>query len=661
MSVEREVLWSPSENRSTNTMLAKYKSWLSSEHSLCFDNYQELWEWSVDDIEFFWETIWDFFDVKASKLYSKVLAKKEMPGTVWFPGSELNYVDQLLRQKEITPYKIAVVSQSETFGRVELTWTELYQQVASVADQFRKFGLERGDRVVAILPNSTTALIAFLATASLGGIWSLCAPDMGHVAVLDRFKQIKPKILIAQDGYIYGGKKIDRKEITYTIMENLPTLEQTIILPIGDDLPKGVLNWKNLINNVVALETEQVPFDHPLWVVYSSGTTGNPKPIVHGHGGVLLVAAAQSLNMDLTSRDRFSWLTSSGWIMWNAQWIALSRGATVVMFDFAPNFPDMLEVWRRVDKERLTYFGAGAAFFLSCLKAGIEPINNVNLDDLISVGSTGSPLSSAGYKWIYKSVKADVWLAPISGGTDLAAAFVMGNPMDVVRDGEMQARALGIAVHYYKKKGQKIIGEVGELVCTKPIPSMPLYFWGDYDNKRLISSYYDTYPGVWRHGDWIEFTPKGGSVIYGRSDATINRKGLRLGSSEIYQAVEALGEVQDSLVVDLEFLGQESFMILFVVLTSKKFLNDNVTNTINESIRSGVSARFIPNQIVQIEEVPRTMSGKKLEVPIKRLLLGNDPSEVVNIDSMVNPKSFDWFKAFADTYLSKRNEESNNL
>jgi acetoacetyl-CoA synthetase len=628
---------------------------------LCFDDYQELWEWSVDDIEFFWETIWDFFDVKASKLYSKVLAKKEMPGTVWFPGSELNYVDQLLRQKEITPYKIAVVSQSETFGRVELTWTELYQQVASVADQFRKVGLERGDRVVAILPNSTTALIAFLATASLGGIWSLCAPDMGHVAVLDRFKQIKPKILIAQDGYVYGGKKIDRKEITYTIMENLPTLEQTIILPVGDDLPKGVLNWKNLINNVVDLETEQVPFDHPLWVVYSSGTTGNPKPIVHGHGGVLLVAAAQSLNMDLTSQDRFSWLTSSGWIMWNAQWIALSRGATVVMFDFAPNFPDMLEVWRRVDKERVTYFGAGAAFFLSCLKAGIEPINNVNLDDLISVGSTGSPLSSAGYKWIYKSVKADVWLAPISGGTDLAAAFVMGNPMDVVRDGEMQARALGIAVHSFNEKGQKIIGEVGELVCTKPIPSMPLYFWGDYDNKRLISSYYDTYPGVWRHGDWIEFTPKGGSVIYGRSDATINRKGLRLGSSEIYQAVEALGEVQDSLVVDLEFLGKKSFMILFVVLTSKKFLNDTVTNTINESIRSGVSARFIPNQIVQIEEVPRTMSGKKLEVPIKRLLLGNDPSEVVNIDSMANPKSFDWFKAFADTYLSKRNEESNNL
>ncbi len=661
MSIEREVLWSPSENRSTNTMLAKYKSWLSSEHSLCFDNYQELWEWSVDDIEFFWETIWDFFDVKASKLYSKVLAKKEMPGTVWFPGSELNYVDQLLRQKEITPYKIAVVSQSETFGRVELTWTELYQQVASVADQFRKVGLERGDRVVAILPNSTTALIAFLATASLGGIWSLCAPDMGHVAVLDRFKQIKPKILIAQDGYIYGGKKIDRKEITYTIMENLPTLEQTIILPVGDDLPKGVLNWKNLINNVVDLETEQVPFDHPLWVVYSSGTTGNPKPIVHGHGGVLLVAAAQSLNMDLTSQDRFSWLTSSGWIMWNAQWIALSRGATVVMFDFAPNFPDMLEVWRRVDKERLTYFGAGAAFFLSCLKAGIEPINTVNLDDLISVGSTGSPLSSAGYKWIYKSVKADVWLAPISGGTDLAAAFVMGNPMDVVRDGEMQARALGIDVHAFNEKGQKIIDEVGELVCTKPIPSMPLYFWGDYDNKRLISSYYDTYPGVWRHGDWIEFTPKGGSVIYGRSDATINRKGLRLGSSEIYQAVEALGEVQDSLVVDLEFLGKKSFMILFVVLTSKKFLNDTVTNTINESIRSGVSARFIPNQIVQIEEVPRTMSGKKLEVPIKRLLLGNDPSEVVNIDSMANPKSFDWFKTFADTYLSKRNEESNNL
>ena len=652
MDMERKILWSPSEERSKNSALAKYMAWLRKHYSLEFATYPELWEWSTNDLELFWETIWLYFDLRSSKPYSKILSKREMPGAEWFIDCELNYVEQLLRAKETNPHKTAIVSHSETLGNMSLTWLELFQQVASVADHFKKLGLKKGDRVAAVLPNTPAALIAFLATASLGGIWSICAPDMGHVAILDRFKQIKPKILIAQDGYIYAGKTIDRREILNTIIKGLPSLKKKIILPVIGPLPEGTLSWDNLLNQKVDLTPVQVPFDHPLWIVYSSGTTGNPKPIVHGHGGILVVAAAQSLNMDLSHLDRFAWLTSSGWIMWNAQWIALSQGATVVMFDFAPNHPDMLEVWRYVAKERLSYFGAGAAFFTACLKARVSPKNRINLDHLRSLGSTGSPLSSDGYHWIYNSVKSDVWLAPISGGTDLAGAFVVGNPMDVVRNGEMQAKALGIAVHSFDEIGNSLIGKVGELVCIEPIPSMPLYFWGDDQNIRLISSYYDTYPGVWRHGDWIEFTPEGQSIIYGRSDATINRKGLRLGSAEIYQAVEALSQVQDSLVIDLEFLNKESLMILFVVLDNDKNLDDQLSGVINQSIVNGVSARFIPNKIIQIEKVPRTLSGKKLEIPVKKLFLGGEVNQVVNKDSMANPESLDIFIKISQEYLS---------
>ncbi len=647
MTDPRPILWRPSTGRSEASTLAQFMRWLEQDRSLTFASYADLWEWSVTDLEGFWSAIWAFFDIRASVPYRQMLSDRSMPGAHWGEGAALNFADQIVRHAQERPNDIALVVQSETFGRSELSWAELVAQIASVAAKLRTMGVGKCDRVVAILPNTETAMIACLATASLGAIWSLCAPDMGHVAILDRFRQIEPKVIVTQDGYVHAGKMIDRRDVVTTIVDGLPTLEHHISVSVFDGTPAGAIAWGDLTGDDVAYRSTQVPFEHPLWVVYSSGTTGNPKPIVHGHGGVLLEGAKQSLHQDLSTKDRFSWMTSSGWIMWNAQFVALGQGATLALFDGAPNHPDMAEVWRFIERERLTYFGAGAAFFTTCIKAGIRPAHIVDLSALRSLGATGSPLTADAYEWIYSEVKADIWLAPISGGTDLCGAFVCGNPMDVVRAGEMQCRALGNAVRAFDEGGAELIGEVGELVCTEPLPSMPLYFWNDEGNKRLISSYYDTYPGVWRHGDWIEITPEGGSVIYGRSDATINRKGLRMGSSEIYQAVEGLDEIQDSLVVDLEFLGRESFMPLFVVLSEGVALDDDLKDKINAAIRTGVSARFVPNEIVAIAEVPRTLSGKKLEVPVKKLLLGGDPAKIVNRDSMVNPDSFDAFVAYA--------------
>ena len=648
MTQSRPILWRPTPERSETSTLAQFIRWLELTRGLSFETYDDLWEWSVSDLDAFWLAIWDYFEIGPGQSVGTVLADRKMPGAVWFPDNHVNYAERMLRYVTETPGKTALIVQSETTGRKELTWSELGQAVASVAANLKQMGVGQGDRVVAILPNTEASFIAALATSSLGAIWSLCAPDMGHIAILDRFRQIEPKVLIAQDGYVHAGKTIDRRDVLKTISDGLRTLEHQVVLPVVGDVPENAVSWDSLLTDTLSpLEFTQVPFDHPLWVVYSSGTTGTPKPIVHGHGGVLLEGAKQSLHMDLTDQDRFCWLTSSGWIMWNCQFAALARGSTVAMFDGAPNHPDMMEVWRFVARERLTYFGAGAAFFGVCAKSGIRPCDEVDLSALRSLGSTGSPLTSDAYAWIYDAVKQDVWLAPISGGTDFAGAFVGGNPMMPVRAGEMQCRFLGNAVRSFDEAGNELVGEVGELVCTEPLPSMPLFFWGDEDGSRLYESYYDTYPGIWRHGDWIEFSPDGGSVIYGRSDATINRRGLRLGSSEIYQAVEGLDEVMDSLVVDLEFLGRESFMPLFVVLADGLTLDDALKDKIAGAIRSAVSARFVPNEIVQIAEVPRTLSGKKLEVPVKKLLLGGDPDKVVTRDSMANPDSFDAFVAYA--------------
>lgn len=627
--------------------MAQFERFVAQTKGLTFEDYNAMWRWSIDDLDAFWNAIWDFFDIRASVRPEKLLMKREMPNMKWGTGGRMNYVDNILKHSEGRETELALIVQSETFGRSDMAWGELRRQVASVAAHLSKMGVQEGDRVVAILPNTETALIAFLASASLGAVWSLCAPDMGHVAILDRFKQIAPKVLIAQDGYVHAGKMIDRRAVLAEINAGLPSVVQFVTLPVVGDLPKGHVAWDDLTGDDAMYEATQVAFEHPLWIVYSSGTTGNPKPIVHGHGGIILEACKQSLHKDVSSRDRYCWLTSSGWIMWNSQWMALGQGATVAIYDGAANHPDMGVIWRFVAEEQLTYFGAGAAYFSTCMKAGITPLEEVDLTALRSLGATGSPLSGDTYDWIYKDVKADQWLAPISGGTDLAGAFVVGHPGMPVRAGEMQCRALGNAVRAFDPSGGELVGEVGELVCTEPLPSMPLYFWGDDDGARLFDSYFADYAGVWRHGDWIAIDEHGASVIYGRSDATINRKGLRLGSAEIYQAVEGLDTVLDSLVVDLEFLGRDSFMPLFVVPAAGLPFDDTLKEQINAAIRAQVSARFVPNEIIEIAEVPRTLSGKKLEVPVKKLLLGGDPDKVVNRDSMANPESFDFFTAYA--------------
>ncbi|MCC0079968.1 MAG: acetoacetate--CoA ligase [Rhodobacter sp.] len=644
MTDPRPILWAPTPERAAATRMAAYMRWLAEERGLDFAGYPALWEWSVRDLEGFWTSIIDFAGLRVLDR-DTVLGRRTMPGADWFPGARVSLAGQILSHAATRPGEQALVLVSETFGRQSLTWAELADRVGRVAGGLRALGVGQGDRVVAILPNTIEAVVAFLATASLGAIWSLAAPDMGATAVLDRFRQIDPKVLIAQDSYLLAGKPVDKRAQIAGIADALPGLQHRVMVPGLNGIAPGWDGWDSLMAETRVAPVD-VPFDHPLWIVYSSGTTGNPKPIVHGQGGILLECAKSALHMDLSPGCRYCWLTSSGWIMWNTQFFALLNGATVVLFDSAPGHPDLLALWRVAADERLTHLGAGAAFFQGCLKAGIEP-RTLDLSALRHLGSTGSPLSPEGYDWIYTSVKADLWLAPLSGGTDLAGAFVGGNPMLPVRAGEMQCRFLGNAVRAYDEAGREVFDTVGELVCTEPLPAMPLYFWNDPDNRRYIDSYFDTFPGVWRHGDWIEITPEGGSVIYGRSDATINRHGLRLGSSEIYRAVEGLDAIADSLVVDCEYLGRDSFMPLFVVPAPGVDLDDPLRDAIRQAIRTQVSPRFVPDVIVAVPDIPRTLSGKKLEVPVKKLLLGGDPGKVVNRDSMANPGCFDWYVDWA--------------
>ena len=650
----RKIIWKPSAKRKNSSSMKCFMDWLRDERDLSFADFNELWEWSVNDLERFWKSIWDYFGLRSSTKFSKVLDEEKMPGALWFKGATVNIVYEIFKDYEEIKDNNAISFRSETLGDGVLSWEELISKTNSLVIKFKELGVQKGDRVVAILPNTPHSLISFCATASIGAIWSLCAPDMGENAILDRFKQIKPKVLICQDSYVYAGKIINKVNSLRNIIKKLPSLSDTILVKIKvNSLTKKQLEWNNIMRLRGETEIEMLPFDHPLWIVYSSGTTGNPKPIVHGHGGILIEMTKQSLHMDITKNDHFCWLTSSGWIMWNVQLLALLRKCSIAMFDFAPNYPDFLEVWRKVDEEKLTYFGAGAAFFTASMKSNIIPKNKFNFDKLRSLGATGSPLSQEGYNWIYQKVKSDIWLAPLSGGTDFAGAFVIGNPLSDVKEGEMQSKSLGCSVYAFDDNGNSVVGEVGELVCTKPLPSMPLYFWGDKQNKRLTESYFETFPGVWKHGDWIEFTDYGGSVIYGRSDATINRRGLRLGSSEIYRAVEALSEVMDSVVVDLEYLNRESNMTLFVVLYPEIALSDSLKEKISGAIKNSISARFVPDKIIKINEVPRTLSGKKLEVPIKKLLLGSDPKTVVNRESMANPSSFEFFVTYAKNQTTK--------
>lgn len=648
-------IWQPSAARKQAARVTAYMNWLDEQKGLHFEDYASLWNWSVSDLDGFWRSIWDYFDIRSQGTFSSVLGRRAMPGAEWFAGAQVNYVDQVFRHASAE--RPAILFADEAGCDEEVSWAELERRVASFASALRGFGVVPGDRVVAYLPNRPEAVVAFLACASVGAIWSMCSLDMGPVSVLDRFRQIQPKVLIAGDGYRYGGKAYNRLATIADIRKELPTVEQFVLVPtLGEDgaqarvAVEGAHDWADLVAADVRLDYAWLPFDHPLWIVYSSGTTGIPKAIVHGHGGTMLsMSVSLGFHNDLGPEDRFHWYSSTGWIMWNCQVGGLLLGSTICIFDGNPGYPDLDVLWRFAGKSQCTFFGAGAAFYASCLKAGVDPNQVADLSKLRSVGSTGSPLSPECYAWIYQHVgNGDIWLSPMSGGTDLAGPFIAGVPILPVFQGEMQCRVLGAAVHAFDGAGKSVVDEVGELVCTEPMPNMPLYFWNDEGNQRYIDSYYDTYPGVWRHGDWISINARGGSVIYGRSDATINRHGIRMGTSELYRAVEAMPEILDCLVVDLEYLGKPSYMPLFVVLRPGTELGAALTEQINARIRTALSARHVPNEIFAVPEVPRTLSGKKLELPIKKLLLGQPLEKVVNRDSMANPDSLGWFVAFAE-------------
>jgi acetoacetyl-CoA synthetase len=649
-----------------------YQDWLQARRGLSFDSYQALWEWSVRDLPAFWQSIWDYFELQSPTPHSQVLSEDRMPGARWFEGAQFNYAWQVLRH--VQPAHAAgfpaIISRNEKGDHGELTWPELRRQVASLALHLKAQGLEPGDRVAAYLPNIPEAMVAFLAVASFGGVWSICAPDMGTNAVLDRFKQITPRVLIACDGVRYGGKDHDRTAVVAELKAALPSVQHVLIhRNLGADtraLP-AFTEWSETIarsgSEVDAFEPMWLPFDHPLWIVYSSGTTGLPKPIVHGHGGIVLVMlGAGALHNDIGCSydpnswgERYHWYSSTGWVMWNAQLAGLLAGATCCIYDGNPGgskeHPDWSVLWRFAEDLGVTFFGAGAAFFSNCMKAGVDLSNYPGLKKVRALGTTGSPLSEDVQRWGTQQFEQlgvrDIWWCNISGGTDFAGAFIGGNRELPQVPGQMQCRELGAAVEAWNEQGRPVIGEVGELVCTRPIPSMPLYFWNDEGNKRYLSSYFDMYPGVWRHGDWLRIGHDGGCIIYGRSDATINRHGLRMGTSELYSAVEALPEVLDSMVVDLEYLGRESYMPLFVVLRPGIALDAALKAKVAGAIRTALSPRFVPDEIVQVPEIPRTLSGKKQELPIKKLLLGQPLEKVVNRDAMANPQCLEWYVAFA--------------
>jgi acetoacetyl-CoA synthetase len=638
-----ELLWTPSAEQVGRATLTRYQQWLIDERGLSFGDYQELWRWSVSEIEEFWSSIVSFCGVHFTSPPERVLGGRSMPGAEWFPGASLNYAEHVFGGK--ADDAVAIRFASELRALDSWTWGALRGQTAAIADGLRALGVGEGDRVVAYMPNIPETVAAFLACASLGAVWSSAAPEFGARSVIDRFAQIEPKVMLAIDGYRYGGKEFDRSAMVSEIAGEMPSLQKVVQLGYLDGT-----GWEDGFLGVgdSELTFAAVPFDHPLWVLYSSGTTGLPKPIVHGHGGILLEQLKKGLlHLDAQPGDRYFWFSTTGWMMWNFVVGVLLTEASIVLFDGNPGYPDLGTLWDLAAETRMTHFGTSAAFISSCMKAGVEPAAGRDLSALRSVGSTGSPLSPEGFQWIYDQLGSQVWLYSTSGGTDVCTAFVSGVPTLPVYLGELQGRALGAAVEAWDPDGNSVVDEVGELVITEPMPSMPLFFWGDPGGERYRESYFEMFPGVWRHGDWIEITSRGTAVIYGRSDSTINRGGVRMGTSEIYRAVLSVDDVLDALVIDVPRDGTDGWMPLFVVLREGASLTDELVGEIRARIRSDCSPRHVPDEIVQITEVPRTLSGKVLEVPVKRILMGTPVEEAASRESLANPAALDYFVQLA--------------
>ncbi|WP_120966766.1 acetoacetate--CoA ligase [Comamonas sp. lk] len=655
MVVEQgQQLWAPTQQKIDSSGLAHYMQWLRSRGVCDAADYQSLWQWSVTDLEGFWRSIWDYFEIQADGDPAQVLASRRMPGAQWFPDTRLNYAEHVFRQA--SAQRPAIIARCESAAVQSVSWAQLQRDVGALAAKLRRLGVVAGDTVVAYLPNVPQTVTAFLACASIGAIWSSCAPEMGVSVVLDRFQQIQPKLIFATDSYTYAGKHFDRRAVLQQVLDGLPEIEHVVHVPgplfATDETElswRNTLDWAQMLAEPAALQFERLPFSHPLWVVYSSGTTGLPKAMVHSHGGIVLThLKTNRLQHDVQPGDRFMFLGSTGWIVWNLMIGSLLAGATVVLSDGNPTAPDDAALWDFIDQYEVSLFGCGAAFLNKSMKDGIRPSQGRCFEKLRAINSTGSPLPLEAYAWVYENVKNDLWLASISGGTDIASGFVACAPILPVNAGEIQCRELGVAAYAFNEQGQSVVDEVGELVITEPMPSMPVHFWNDAEGARDYDSYFDVFPGLWRHGDWIEFSERGSAVIYGRSDSTINRFGIRMGTAEIYRVVEELDAVTDSLVVDLEYLGRPSFMPLFVTLAQGEQLTQELSGRIKNAIKTRASARHVPNVVVQVAEIPRTLTGKKMEVPVRKLLLGANAAEVASPDAMANPSSIDFFIQFRE-------------
>lgn len=633
------VLWSPSEQFINNSNLYKFQKYIENKYQLSFHNYQEIWEWSVQNLEAFWEAVALFFDLKFHQTYSSVLKNTDkMYETKWFDGATISYTEHVFRNKNNE--NPAIIYKQENQASIAVSWQELEQKVSAVQQFLKSKNIQKGDRIVGYLPNNVEAIIAFFACNSLGAIWSCCSPDFGTESIVDRFQQIEPKLFIAASTYNYNGKSFNKIATIEEIASKIPSLENVIL--IGEQ-HNNFINWASILEqDSKDLEFTPVEFQHPIWILYSSGTTGKPKGIVHSTGGNLIEHyKALALHQDCKKGERYLWYSTTGWMMWNYALSSLLVGCTLCIFDGAPNFPDFYSIWEFIETEKINHFGIGAAFYLSCKKDHLEVNKKYNLTHLRSLGSTGSPLPADGFEYIYQHIKKEVWLISLSGGTDICSAFVGGSPYLSVHTGEIQCRMLGASVEAWNENGKAVEQELGELMLTKPMPSMPVFFWNDTNNEKYKSAYFEDNDNIWRHGDWIKITEHQGIIIYGRSDATLNRDGVRIGTAEVYNAVEILEEVKDSLVICIERENGSFYMPLFVVLQNEIVLNDTLKTKIKNSLRKQYSPRHVPDEIIEVNAIPYTISGKKMEMPVKKIFMGMPLEKSISLDAMKNPESID--------------------
>lgn len=650
---EGDFMWEASEEFKAKANITHYMNWLKDQKQKTFNDYHELWDWSVNDLAGFWESIWDYFPVETPTPYTSVIEDRGMPGTKWFPNAQVNYAEHVLKNDFLD--KIAIYAESETRGTTEMSWSQLKKEVKTFAMKLKELGVEPGDRVAAFIPNIPEAVVALLATTSIGAIWSSCSPDFGVKSVLDRFQQIEPKVLIGIDGYTYGGKQFSSENQLKELVDGLPTMKHFIYVPyLYENKPspiEGAVFWDEMVDATnVDLDNftfANTPFEHPLWILYSSGTTGIPKGIVHSHGGILLeMYKALTFHLNLSEYSRLFFFTTTGWMMFNLLVSGLLTKSSIVLYDGNPAYPDPSVLWKIAEKTKTTMFGSSPAFVQIMKKLNLSPKELIDVSNIEGIILSGSPAGPEIFEWMYENVKKDLWLTSQSGGTDIASGFVGAIPIEPVHAGEIQIRALGADIRSFDDEGNEIIDEVGELVVCKPMPSMPLYFWNDENNERYIDSYFNVYPGVWRHGDFIKITKRGSCVIYGRSDSTLNRHGVRMGTNEIYSCVEKIEEIKDSIVVNIDLPNGEFYMPLFISLKDGDELTEQLKKKINSKIRQDCSPRHVPDDIVLIEQVPYTLTNKKMEVPVRRILMGQDENKVANRDAMLNPESLDFFIEF---------------